>query len=139
MLFAVHPNSVSSSKATLTLQNIEISQEPGAAVRVFLVNKKDNRRAFVASLNFFGWASGHDHAPAGDNAGRTVSFDVTSQLRELQSSGVSTDGLSVVFAASAGLSGASPAIAEQSLRRAGLKIRKISLDLENQTRVLDLR
>ena len=138
MLSAVQPNSVSSSKATLTLQNIELSQEPGAAVRVFLVNKKDNRRAFVASLNFFGWTE-HDHAPAGNNTGRTVSFNVTAQLRELQSDSGSGDGLGVVFAASNGLSGDAPAVTAQSVQRAGLKIGKISLDLENQTRVLDLR
>ncbi len=139
LLFAVHPNSVRSSKATLTLQDIELSQEPGAAMRVFLVNKKDNRRAFVASLNFFGWASGHDHAPAGGNAGRTVSFDVSAQLRELQSNAVSTAGLGVVFVASTGLAGEAAAITEQAVRRAGLKIGKISLEVENQTRVLDLR
>jgi hypothetical protein len=140
LLFAVHPNSIRSSKATLTLQDIELSQEPGAAVRVYLVNKKDNRRAFVASLNFFGWSFEHkDHVPAGNDLGRTVSLDVTSQLRELQSNNVSSEGLSVVFAASSGLAGAATAVTEQAYRRAGLKIRKISLEVEDQTKVLDLR
>jgi hypothetical protein len=132
------PSAVRSGKATLKLEGLELKQEPGAAIRIFLLNKTDVRRAFVSTLNFFGWSVGHQaHAPAGA-AGRNLSFDITPQLRDLHAS-AGSDNLTVVFAATTGLSGRATELSQAAYQRAEIRVRRISIEVEDQARVLDLR
>jgi hypothetical protein len=140
LFFAVRPTAIRPSRALLRFEGLRISKPTGASVRVYLADKLRNRRAFVSSINFFGWFDrGHGDHAAEPGKGRNVSFDVTSQLRELLVDNPAGENISLVLAATNGLEGVNLPLNTEAYEGAGLSIQKIVLDVEERSGNFDFR
>ena len=79
-----------------------------------------------------------DHAAHGE--GRDYVFDVSTQLQELSAEEATTSaGVDVVLMPSSGLAGETSAVNSKRYQGAGIKIRKIALEVETSARPIDLK
>lgn len=135
LLFAKRPSVLNPTSAKLRLEGVRLAAEPGASVRVYLSNKGGDKRTFVGVLSFFAI---FDHAAHGE--GRDFVFDVSTQLQELSAEEATTSaGVDVVLMPSSGLAGETGAVNAKRYQDAGIKIRKIALEVETSARPIDLK
>jgi hypothetical protein len=131
-LSAVQPSVVSPSKAVLRLKGVRAEKPPGASVSVFLTDHQGKNREFVGVLGFFG-QFGHSHKAHVRDAdkGGDFTFDVSAQLHKLLADNPTGGGIRVALVASSGLAGEAAAVGQKRYQEAGLRIRKILLEVES--------
>jgi hypothetical protein len=115
------------SRTVLALTNIQVPQDPGTLINIYLSTTGANpRREYVATLSFFGL----EHH-AGTVLNRKV--DVTSALRALKGTSADLPEIQVVFEATDGTAGSKvEAVRPLFNKQSGLKIGTIELDLKKK-------
>ena len=129
------PIVIQPARAVLHLEGVQASQEPGASIAVYLQNQGGERRAFVGVLSFFAFGA---HGEGHEETGRDYSFDVSAQLQRLATEGATGEGVRVALVATSGVVGAKNALSAERYRDAGLKIRRMALEIESRQVPLDL-
>jgi hypothetical protein len=117
----------SSSRTELALTNIEVPQDPGTLINIYLSTTGDHpRRQYVATLSFFGI----EHH-AGSIINRKV--DVTSALKALKGASADLPEIQVVFEASDGTQGSKiETVGPLFNRQSGLKVGTIELRVKGK-------
>ncbi len=113
------------SRTVLALTNINVPQDPGTLINIYLSTTGANaRRQYVATLSFFGL----DH-----HAGLVINrrVDVTSALKALKGASASLPEIQVVFEATDGTAGSKVETVRPLFnKQSGLKVGSIELDLK---------
>ncbi len=123
------PTGSAPAKALLRLIGVQTTQaQPAASISVFLTSPAGDRRKFVGVIGFFGLSEHQLHGHG--SGGRDFTFDVSSQVRELVADRSPAGEIHVSFVASSGLAGQAPAVSQERVRKAGVAIREIKLDIE---------
>jgi tyrosinase len=131
-LSAMQPSAVSPSKAVLRLKGVRAEKPPGASVSVFLTDHQGKSREFVGVLSFFGqFGHGHKAHVRDADKGSDFTFDVSAQLHKLVADNPTDAGIRVALVASSGLAEEAAAVGQERYQQAGLRIRKILLEVES--------
>jgi hypothetical protein len=133
-LEAALPNLRTPGSAELVLRDVAADSPPATSFDVFLAARGDPaNRQFVGTISWFG-AFRHRHGAKDGTHPRTLTFDVTNELRALGAT-ATTAGLSVTIEATGGLAATDPvrreaqqAEARQAFR-AGANVRIGSIEL----------
>ncbi|MGH8590064.1 MAG: tyrosinase family protein [Gammaproteobacteria bacterium] len=132
VLSAVQPGIVHPSKAVLRLKGVRAEKPPGASVSVFLTDHQGKNRGFVGVLSFVAQFDHSHKAHARDaDKGRNFTFDVSAQLHKLLADDPTGAGIRVALVASTGLAQEAVAVGQERYQQAGLRIRKILLEVES--------
>lgn len=136
LLLAMRPTTVAPTKATLRLIGVQTDREPGASINVFLTDSETERRVFVGVIGFFAL---FDHQANGEGRGRDLSYDVSGQLQELSADAQTTDQVRVLLEASTGLTGDDAEIDAGRYAESGIRIKRVTLEVETSSQVFDLK